>query len=102
MVFDYGIKQLSKENKAFLYILTINSHLPFHTQSGKSELESQYNRIKEQFSYLAALLKKYPVDKLVIVGDHPPPFLTESERSHYSSKFVPALIIERMPDKIKY
>ena len=101
-MFDYGIKQLSKENKAFLYILTIKSHLPFHTQSGKSELESQYNRIKEQFSYLAALLKKYPVDKLVIVGDHPPPFLTESERSHYSSKFVPALIIERMPDKIKY
>lgn len=99
VVFDYGIKQLSKENKAFLYIVTINSHLPFHTQRGKSELESQYNRIKEQFSYLAALLKKYPVDKLVIVGDHPPPFLTESERSHYSSKFVPALIIERMPVK---
>ena len=95
VVFDYGIKQLSKENKAFLYILTINSHLPFHTQNGKSELESQFNRIKEQFSYLAALLKKYPVDKLVIVGDHPPPFLTESERSHYSSRFVPALIVER-------
>jgi len=98
-VFDYGFKQLSIENKAFLYILTINSHLPFLTQSGESELESQYNRIKEQFSYLAALLKKYPVDKLVIVGDHPPPFLSESERSHYSSKFVPALIIERLPHK---
>ena len=73
--------------------------MPFLTQSGESELESQYNRIKEQFSYLAALLKKYPVDKLVIVGDHPPPFLTESERSHYSSRFVPALIIERKPVK---
>jgi len=99
VVFDYGIKQLSKENKAFLYILTINSHLPFHSQNEKSELESQYNRIKEQFAYLAVLLKKYPVDKLVIVGDHPPPFLTESERSHYSSKFVPALIVERKPVK---
>jgi hypothetical protein len=99
VVFDYGIKQLSQENKVFLYILTINSHLPFHTQSGKSELESQYNRIKEQFAYLAVLLKQYPVDKLVIVGDHPPPFLTESERSHYSSRFVPALIIERKPVK---
>jgi hypothetical protein len=98
-VFEYGLKQLARENKAFLYILTINSHLPFHNQIGKSELESQYNRIKEQFSYIAALLKKYPVDKLVIVGDHPPPFLTESERSHYSSKFVPALIIEREPLK---
>jgi hypothetical protein len=99
-VFDYGIKQLSKENKAFLYILTINSHLPFHTQSCKSELESQYNRIKEQFAYLAVLLKQYPVDKLVIVGDHPPPFLTESERSHYSSIFVPALIVEKKSTKI--
>lgn len=99
VVFDYGIKQLSQENKAFLYILTINSHLPFHIQSGKSELESQYNRIKEQFAYLAVLLKQYPVDKLVIVGDHPPPFLTESERSHYSSRFVPALIVERKPVK---
>ena len=94
-VFDYGFKQLRKENKAFLYILTINSHLPFHTQSGKSELESQYNRIKEQFAYLAVLLKQYPVDKLVIVGDHPPPFLTEFERSHYATKYVPALIIQK-------
>jgi hypothetical protein len=94
-VFDYGFKQLSKQNKAFLYILTINSHLPFHTQTGMSELESQYQRIKHQFSFLANLLKEYPVNKLVIVGDHPPPFLTEFERSHNSSKFVPALIIEK-------
>jgi ABC-type iron transport system FetAB permease component len=94
-VFDYGFRQLSNECKAFLYILTINTHLPFHTQSGVSELGSQYDRIKQQFTYLAALLKKYPVNKLVIVGDHPPPFLTESERNHYSFKFVPALIIEK-------
>jgi hypothetical protein len=60
-----------------------------------SELESQYQRIKHQFSFLANLLKEYPVNKLVIVGDHPPPFLTEFERSHNSSKFVPALIIEK-------
>jgi hypothetical protein len=60
-----------------------------------SELESQYQRIKQQFNFLANLLKMYPVDKLLIVGDHPPPFLTESERSHYSSMLVPALIIEK-------
>ena len=92
-------KQLSKQKKAFLYILTINTHLPFHTQTGMSELESQYQRIKQQFSSLANLLKKYPVNKLVIVGDHPPPFLTKSERSHYSSMFVPGQIIEK---KAKY
>jgi len=94
-VFDYGFKQLSKQNKTFLYILTINTHLPFHTQTGMSELESQYQRIKQQFSFLANLLKKYPINKLVIVGDHPPPFLTEFERSHYATKYVPALIIQK-------
>jgi hypothetical protein len=88
-------KQLIKQNKAFLYILTINTHLPFYTQTGISELESQYQRIKQQFSFLANLLKEYPVNKLVIIGDHPPSFLTESEKSNYSSMFVPALIIEK-------
>ncbi len=66
-VFDYGFKQLSKQNKTFLYILTINTHLPFHTQTGMSELESQYQRIKQQLSFLADLLKKYPINLLVIV-----------------------------------
>ena len=69
--------------------------MPFHTQTGMSELESQYQRIKHQFSFLANLLKKYPINKLVIVGDHPPPFLTEFERSHYATKYVPALIIQK-------
>jgi len=94
-VFDYGFKQLSKQNKTFLYILTINTHLPFHTQNGMSELESQNLRIKQQFIFLAKLVKKYPVNKLVIVGDHPPPFLTEFERSHHATKYVPALIIQK-------
>lgn len=96
VVFDYGLKQLTKENRAFLYILTINTHLPFHANKNSSEFQSQFNRIKEQFVYLAELLKKYPVDELVIVGDHPPPFLTSKERSNYSAKFVPALIIKRV------
>lgn len=96
VVFDYGLKQLTQENRAFLYILTINTHLPFHTNKNTSEFQSQFNRIQEQFTYLAELLKKYPVNTLVIVGDHPPPFLTTKERSNYSTKFVPALIIKRV------
>jgi hypothetical protein len=31
-------------------------------QTGMSELESQYQRIKQQLSFLANLLKKYPVE----------------------------------------
>ena len=76
-----------------MYILTINSHLPCRLQGKKSELQSQYNRIKEQFAHLAKLLKQYPINKQVIVGDHPPTFYTSIELDQYSSKFVPALII---------
>jgi hypothetical protein len=96
VVFEYGLKQLTQEKKVFLYILTINTHLPFHTTNNKSEFQSQFDRIQEQFTYLAELIKKYPVDEVVIVGDHPPPFLTTKERSNYSTKFVPALIIKRV------
>ena len=92
-VFDYGFKLLSTQKKVFLYMLTINTHLPFRAQGNKSELQSQYNRITEQFAHLAKLLKQYPVNKLVIVGDHPPPFYTRKELDQYSSKFVPAVII---------
>ena len=92
-VLDYGLKLISTQKKAFLYVLTINTHLPFRAQGNKSELQSQYNRITEQFTHLAKLLKQYPVNKLVIVGDHPPPFYTRKELDQYSSKFVPAVII---------
>jgi hypothetical protein len=92
-VFDYGFKLISTQKRAFLYILTINSHLPFHVEGKKSELQSQSDRITEQFTQLANLLKKYPVNKLVIVGDHPPPFFTRREIDQYSTKFVPAVII---------
>jgi hypothetical protein len=67
--------------------------LPFHVEDKKSELQSQSDRISEQYTQLANLLKKYPVNKLVIVGDHPPPFFTRSEIDQYSTKFVPSVII---------
>ncbi len=92
-VFDYGFKLLFNQKKAFLYVLTINTHLPFRAEENKSELQSQSIRITEQFTHLAKLLKQYPVNKLVIVGDHPPPFYTRKELDRYSSKFVPAVII---------
>ncbi len=92
-VFDYGFKLISTQKRAFLYILKINSHLPFHVLGKKSELQSQSDRITGQFTQLANLLKKYPVNKLVIVGNHPPPFFTRNELDQYSTKFVPAVII---------
>ena len=108
VVFEYGIKKAFSQRKSFSYMLTINTHLPFKgtanhkiltsdelTKIPSQEALEQYSRIKEQFNFIAELLKKYPIDKLVIVGDHPPPFLKNSERAFYSKKYVPAIIISK-------
>jgi hypothetical protein len=108
VVFEYGIKKAFSQRKSFSYILTINTHLPFKGTADHKILTSyelttlpsqesleQYSRIKEQFNFIAELLKKYPIDKLVIVGDHPPPFLKNSERAFYSKKYVPAIILSK-------
>ena len=55
--------------------------------------ESQYKRVQEQFKHLAYLLNKFRMDKVVIVGDHPPPFMYNTERNLYLKDFVPAFII---------
>ena len=108
-VFYYGIPKALTYPKSFTYILTINTHLPFKGTFNKAiindaetktmpseESLGQYIRFKEQFKTIAAILEKYPIDKLVIVGDHPAPFVNTSERDFYSKKWVPALIIKKV------
>lgn len=108
-VFYYGIPKALTYAKSFTYILTINTHLPFKGTFNKAmvndavtkampseESLGQYIRFKEQFKTIAAILEKYPIDKLVIVGDHPAPFVNTNERDFYSKKWVPALIIKKV------
>ena len=98
-VFDYCFNNAFSHKKSFTYILTINTHLPFRSQKSKTDLfptdetESQYKRVQEQFKHLAYLLNKFRMDKVVIVGDHPPPFIYKTERNLYLKDFVPAFII---------
>jgi len=109
VVFDYGIQNAISHPKSFTYLLTINTHLPFNGNINNQiindaeikalptkESLGQYSRLKEQFKAIALLLEKYPIDKLVIVGDHPAPFVNTNERDFYSKKWVPAIIIKKV------
>jgi len=109
VVFDYGIQNAFSHPKSFTYLLTINTHLPFNGAinnkiTNEAEIKAlptkeslgQYCRLKEQFKAIALLLEKYPIDKLVIVGDHPAPFVNTNERDFYSKKWVPAIIIKKV------
>jgi len=118
-VFSYIFKNQSKNLKSFTYCLTINTHLPFvlskeqkvetgfqqiHSTYGSlfpsEETMQRYYRMNQELKYLAALISKNDVDKVLIIGDHAPPFVFNSERDFFSSEYVPALIIEKK--KIQY
>ena len=92
---DYLIKISQKESKVFVYGLTINTHLPFKLDTSFVD-KKDYNNIKEVYYkgfkerkdsfdqfYRIRMLINYlfkkletignPFDKILIIGDHPPP-----------------------------
>jgi len=49
----------------------------------------------EELTFLAKLINQYDVDRVLIVGDHAPPFLFKEERSLFSNETVPAILIQK-------
>ena len=112
MVFDYIFDKDAKPQKTFTYCLTINTHLPFALSRKEKSKETfkqfyqnykgmfpsdqtleRYYRMNQQLSYLAALINKSDVDRVLIIGDHAPPFIFKEERKLFSPNYVPAMII---------
>lgn len=108
-----AIREMKKYDKVFGYILTINTHLPFelpaveknsqlYKEMSKGHLKQfptvesfdQFYLLVNQLEEIGKLISENGIQKVVLVGDHPPPFLKSSERNLYSSKFVPSLIVE--------
>jgi len=117
-VFEYIFDNLNKSTKNFTYCLSINTHLPFHlTKSQKKELEfpkftnhyknsfpdqevlERYYRMSQELARLATLINKSDVDKVLIIGDHAPPYLFKVERNMFAPNLVPAILIEKKMKK---
>lgn len=113
-VFSYVFKNQSKMFKSFTYCLTINTHLPLvlsndqKTEPGFQKIRStyaslfpseesieSYYRINQELKRLAETIVKSDMDMVLIIGDHPPPFVLNSEREAFSSVYVPAIIIKK-------
>ena len=58
-----------------------------------TETFDQYYLILSQLKTLSNELSKSRIEKIVLVGDHPPPFLEKSEREFYSPKNVPTIML---------
>lgn len=102
---DWVASRISTRKQEFWYLLTVSTHLPASQLPGVSvskeclagkggalcvhhaNLQSVMARISK-----AALRMQNTV--IVVVGDHPPPFLTPGSRSMYSQDRVPFMVLE--------
>jgi hypothetical protein len=113
-VFSYVFKNLSNNQKSFTYCLTINTHLPFSLSRRETkdpnfltfqqkysslfpsvQTLERYYRMKQELNSLAQLIKNSDADRILIIGDHSPPFIFKEERKLYIPNLVPALFISR-------
>jgi hypothetical protein len=100
-----------RDQRKFLYWMTLNSHLPLDEQSsvGSSFDCSKYpgtqsnhaiclhsrmvHLVLENIAKIA-LDPGLPPTRFIVVGDHSAPFLGNAERSFYSQDSVPAVLLE--------
>lgn len=108
--FDYINEKTKNKSNKFVYFLTVNSHMPYkhHVLDQfedpqfsiqqlpiSEEAQSQLAHIKNFIVYVSKQLKANQWDKVIIVGDHLPPFPGIRERRFYKKGKVPYLVIEK-------
>lgn len=106
--FDFLQKESKTTTKNFAYLLTVNTHIPFSVSeinnnkraklisnhfNNLDELNGQLERIISFLSHVANHLDSTKYTKILVVGDHMPPFNATASRSLYDSKHVPYCII---------
>jgi len=105
--FDYIQNKAMKNKKEFLYFLTENGHLPFKGINKSSiikddiynkkmgsmseEGKNQHKRIWGFLKYVTKKLDQNKIQKVLIIGDHMPPFVNKIDRAFYDDKFIPYL-----------
>ena len=107
-MFNYMLLKTKDNKKVFSYLLTENTHLPFKlnvienepVQKFKieslpisNEAQNQIKLIKNTVSIFIQKLDTNRWNKIIIMGDHNPPYLDIRDRNYYSFKEVPYLLI---------
>lgn len=102
---DFSIKTFAKP-KSFLYILTLNTHLPVIPKTVTESISNycikddlsdtvcmHMSNLFDVLENVMSTVSKLPKKPLVIiVGDHPPPFLNKLDRGSFRDSVVPAYI----------
>lgn len=108
LMFDFMVQQTSHSKRKFVYFLTVNTHLPFTQSIGdlpgeifreisampvSAEAKSQMKKVAIELLYFIDAIKPAEWDDILFVGDHIPPYLRDTDRKYFNSKFVPYLFL---------
>jgi len=106
--FDFLQNESKKNTKNFAYLLTVNTHIPFYISESTNtknlqiisnkienvtEPNDQLTRIINFLSHVANNLDSNKFSKILIMGDHMPPFNSKASRSLYDPNHVPYCLI---------
>ena len=107
-MFNYMLLKTKDNKKVFSYLLTENTHLPFklnvienepvlkfkiESLPISNEAQNQLKLIKNTVSSFIQKLDTNRWNKIIIMGDHNPPYLDIRDRNYYSFKEVPYILI---------
>ena len=107
-MFNYMLLKTKDHIKVFSYLLTENTHLPFklnvienepvlkfkiESLPISNEAQNQLKLIKNTVSSFIQKLDTNRWNKIIIMGDHNPPYLDIRDRNYYSFKEVPYILI---------
>jgi len=107
-MFNYMLLKTKDNKKTFSYLLTENTHLPFKLKVVENnpvatfkieslpisnEAQNQLKLIKNTVSSFIQKLDTSRWNKIIIMGDHNPPYLDIRDRNYYSFKEVPYILI---------
>ena len=100
--------QLAQQSQSFSYVLTLNSHLPLDDMYVPRDLadlclrERVSSAVCSMMAHLDVTLDAVSTEALaaidapviIVVGDHPPPFLDTGSRKQFVGSEVPMYILE--------
>lgn len=107
-MFDFMVQQTWRSRRKFVYLLTVNTHLPFTQNIGdlpveifsaisalpiSTEARNQMKKVAIELLYFIDALKPTDWDDILFVGDHIPPYLRDKDRKYFNPAFVPYLFL---------
>ena len=107
-MYNYMLTKTNSENKIFSYFLTENTHLPFsmkviekepinnfkiETFPISVEAQNQLKMIKNTISNFVSKMDTSRWNKIIIIGDHRPPYLDIRDREYFSKNLVPYVLL---------